>query len=252
MPSVSDLVRELDQLLDVDRFEDPGLNGLQVPGAEDVHTLVTGVSANRALLERAAALDADLVIVHHGLFWGPGMRGINAVEHRRLQILFAADMALAAYHLPLDAHREHGNNALLASALGMTPAAPFAFEHGQPLGWIAAPDRELTLDELAVRVSDATEREPQHYGAGAERIALAAIVTGGGADYLEAAREAGAQVLVTGEVTERSPALAEELDMHLIAAGHHATERFGVRSIGEMLAAEHSIAHTFVEIENTV
>ncbi|HUA11839.1 MAG TPA: Nif3-like dinuclear metal center hexameric protein [Solirubrobacteraceae bacterium] len=252
MPSVADLVHELDQLLDVERFDDPGVNGLQVPGAAEVSTLVTGVSANRALLERAAAAGADLVIVHHGLFWRPGMQRVDAVTHGRLRIIFDGGMALAAYHLPLDAHREHGNAALLAGALGMTPATPFAVEHGQPLGWVAIPDRELTLSELVERTARATGREPQTYGSGAEHIALAGIVTGGGADYLEAARDAGAQALVTGEVTERSPGLAEELGMHLIAAGHHATERFGVRSIGEMLAREHGIAHTFIDIENSV
>jgi dinuclear metal center YbgI/SA1388 family protein len=230
-----------------------------------VETLATGVSANAELFERAAAENAQLLLVHHGLIWGSGVRTIDTILKRRLEILFNASIALAAYHLPLDAHPELGNNALLARALGaIGELESFAPTHGQPTGFIAQlPDDGLSPAELVLRVKQLTtqdqlpDRDPLLLAgngaqAGAARIRRLAIVSGAGADYLVDAAAAGADALLTGEPEERSTALARELGIHLIAAGHHATETFGVRRLGEHLAQRFGLRHVFLDVPNPV
>jgi dinuclear metal center YbgI/SA1388 family protein len=266
MPTpTADILSELDRILEPDRFEDYCVNGLQVPGPAQVQTIATGVSAHAELFELAAQEHADLLLVHHGLFWGPGIKAIDVTLKRRLQILFDANIALVAYHLPLDAHPELGNNALLASALGAQQCIPFALHHGQPIGCIAeltddgapegrgkdAPDG-LAADELFARVQEITAREPLVFDAGPPRIRRLAIVTGAGADYLADAAAAGADALLTGEVSERSMAQAREVGLHLISAGHYATETFGIKRLGEHLAERFQLGHVFVDVPNPV
>ena len=249
----SEVLAELDRLLEPARFEDYCVNGLQVPGGEEISTLATGVSAHAELFELAAAEGADLLLVHHGLFWGPGVRVIDAQLARRLRILFDAGMALAAYHLPLDAHPELGNNALLAQALEARGLTPFALHHGQPIGFIAElPGAGIQASELFSRVAQITAREPLVFDEGPALVHRVGIVSGAGADYLEDAARAGAQALLTGEVSERSMATARELGMHLIAAGHYATEVFGVRRLGEHLAERFDLRHVFIDVPNPV
>jgi dinuclear metal center YbgI/SA1388 family protein len=250
------ILAELDGLLDTARFEDYGPNGLQVPGPPRTARIATGVTASAELFERAAQAGADLLIVHHGLFWGSGFRTVDAKLKRRLGLLFDHGMALAAYHLPLDAHRELGNNALLARALGAERLdEPFALHGGQPIGCLAQlPDADgLAPAELTERVRAATDgREPLAYDTGPDRIERLAIVTGGGADYLADAAAAGADALITGEVPERSMSEARELGIGLIAGGHYATETFGVRALGEHLADRFGVEHVFLDVPNPV
>jgi dinuclear metal center YbgI/SA1388 family protein len=262
MPAVSaaEIVAELDSVLEPQRFDDYGPNGLQVPGADEVTTLATGVSANVELFELAAAEQAQLLLVHHGLFWGQGAGPIDATLRRRLKLLFDADMGLAAYHLPLDAHAEHGNNALLARALGATSLKPFALHHGEPIGFLATlrdtggakPDAGILATDLFTRVREATAREPLVFDAGPDRIRTIAIVSGAGSDYLADAAAAGADALLTGEPAERVMAGAREAGLHFIAAGHYATETFGVKALGEHLAERFGIRHVFLDVPNPI
>lgn len=248
-----DIVQYLDALLAPSRFRDYGPNGLQVPGGEEVATVVSGVSASLELFERAHAEAADAVVVHHGLFWGSSVGPIDAALARRLRVLFAADISLLAYHLPLDAHPEVGNNAQLASALGAGRLTPFAEHSGEPIGCLAElPDDGLSPAELLARIATATAREPLAFEFGPPRIRRVGIVTGAGTDYLEAAIAAGVEAFVTGEPAERAMAQAREAGVHFVAAGHYATETFGVRRLGELLAERFGVRHVFVDVPNPI
>ena len=251
--ATSALIAAIDQLLEPERFEDFGPNGLQVPGPAEVSCIATGVSAHAELFQLAAGEHADLLLVHHGLFWGAGPGPIDELLKRRLQILFDADIALAAYHLPLDAHPELGNNALLARALDGAELEPFAMHSGEPIGCIAQLGGDgLTVPALASRLHALTAREPLVFDYGPERCRRLAIVSGAGADYLGEAAAAGADGLLTGEAEERTMAQASEHHLHLIAAGHHATETLGVSALGELLAERFGLRHVFLDVPNPV
>jgi dinuclear metal center YbgI/SA1388 family protein len=254
MPAATtDLLAELDALLEPARFGDYCVNGLQVPGPDRVHTLATGVSAGAQLFELAAHEGANMLLVHHGLFWGAGVQAVDLVLKRRLQLLFDADIALAAYHLPLDAHPELGNNALLAQALGAERREPFALHHGQAIGCLATlPHPGMLADDLFAHVREVTAREPLVLGSGPAHVRRVAIVSGAGADYLDEAAAAGAHALLTGEAPERSMAHARELGLHLIAAGHYSTETLGVRCLGERLAERFDLRHVFLDVPNPI
>jgi len=243
---IKDLIGFLDGLLNPSAFDDHGPNGLQVPGTDRIGTLVTGVSASIALFERAIAHGADLVLVHHGLFWGTS-GPIDAQLKRRLQLLFDHDIALAAYHLPLDAHLEVGNNALLARAIGATDIEPFV-----GIGVQARLDG-IAPDELHARVREATAgREPLSFLAGPAAVNTIGIVSGGAAKHLDDAIASGLDAFVTGE--PREPAMNDALEngIHFLAAGHYATETFGVRALGDRLAAEFGIKHLFADQPNPI
>ncbi len=253
MARVAELIAALDELLEPAAYRDLGPNGLQVPGASEVSRVVTGVSAQRELAERAVELGAQLVLVHHGLFWDFQPTGLTPMLAERLRPLFKHDINLAAYHLPLDAHPEVGNNALLARELGCEEHAPFGDYRGTPIGrrgTFAEPG--LTLDELRARVRVTTDREPTILGAGPERIRTIGIVSGSAADRLPEAVDAGLDALLTGEPREHVMADAREAGIHFIAAGHYATETFGVRALGDLLAERFGIEHVFVDIPNPV
>lgn len=246
------IIAFLDDLLEPSGFDDYGPNGLQVPGRREIATIVTGVSAGLELFDRAAALDAGLVLVHHGLFWGA--RGpIDVAEKRRLKLLFDADMGLAAYHLPLDAHPQVGNNAILARELGAVDPQPFAPVRGVNIGVRARfTDAGLEPAELVARVARVTDRAPLAFTDGPERVRTIGIVSGGAADGLEDAIAAGLDAFLTGEPAERSMLRARESGVHFIAAGHYATETFGVRALGELLAERFGVRHEFVDVPNPV
>ena len=245
--SLADLLADLDELLDPGAFDDHGPNGLQVPGAAEVARVATAVSASVAVFERAAAAGAQLVLVHHGLFWRGMPQEIDAALHRRLKPLFAHDLALAAYHLPLDAHPEVGNNALLLRGLGaageLTPFAGIGFS--APL--------ELPVDELVDRVTELVGgRRPLHLAFGPDRVRSLAVISGGGAPLLERAIAEGHDAFLTGEPAERIYAQAREAGVHVLAAGHHATETFGVRALGDRLARVYGIEHVFLNEDNPI
>jgi dinuclear metal center YbgI/SA1388 family protein len=252
-PALTDLLAHLDALLRPAAFADYGPNGLQVPGPGEVGHVVTGVSASVELFERAAELGADLVLVHHGLFWGGGpARPIDAALHARLKPLFAHDIALAAYHLPLDAHPQLGNNALLTTGLGATIDRSFAAHGGEPVGFVARFDPPIALGELVERIRRLTEREPLVFAAGPDPVTTLGIVSGGAADDVVGAIELGLDAFMTGEPAERVMAIAQEGGVTFIAAGHYATETLGIRALGEMLASRFGVRHTFVDIPNPI
>lgn len=242
------LLSDLDTLLDPAAFADYGPNGLQVPGGPGVHRVVTGVSATRALIDRAVALGAQLVLVHHGLFWRSDPPGLSRTVAERLRPLFKHDIALAAYHLPLDAHPVVGNNAILADRLGCVSHAEFG-EVGRAGSF---PGAGIPSGELFARVARVTGREPLVFDSGPERVRTIGIVSGGAAKSLADAVERGYDAFLTGEPAEHVMADAQEAGVHFIAAGHYATETFGVRALGERLAERFGIEHHFVELFNPV
>lgn len=254
MPTpLPNLIAELDRLLEPHRFRDYCPNGLQVPGRDSVTRLATGVSASAELFELALAAQADLVIVHHGLFWGSGPTPIDVTMKRRLKLLFDADVSLAAYHLPLDAHPEIGNNALIATALGADAREPFALHDGEPIGVLARFAGEgIDAAHLRARVTELTDRDPLTFDAGPSRIRTLAIVSGAGASYLDDAIAAGADAFLTGEPAERVMTQAREGAIHFLAAGHYATETFGVKRLGEHLAERFAVEHAFIDVPNPI
>jgi dinuclear metal center YbgI/SA1388 family protein len=253
MAACNQIIGYLDDLLHPAAYDDYGPNGLQVPGREQIQTVVTGVSANADLFARAREEGADLVLVHHGLFWAGPPRALDRASKRRLQLLFDADLALAAYHLPLDGHLEVGNNALLAGALGAGDLEPFALHQRATLGVRARfAGAGVAPAELVERVHGATGREPLAFTDGPDPVRTIGIVSGAGADHLEDAIEAGLDAFVTGEPAERSMARAREAGVHFLAAGHYATETFGVRALGERLAQRFGIRHVFVDVPNPI
>jgi dinuclear metal center YbgI/SA1388 family protein len=243
----------LDELLEPAAFSDYGPNGLQVPGPDEIRTVVTGVSASAELFERAAEHGADLVLVHHGIFWSGAPLALTPSAKRRLQLLFEHEMALAAYHLPLDGHPEVGNNALLAAGLGCARQTPFALHKGRPIG-VAGQFGEngIAAAELVARVHELTGREPLAFLDGPARVRTIGIVSGAGADYLGDAVAAGYDAFLTGEPAERVMTHAREEGIHFVAAGHYATETLGVRRLGELLADRFGVAQIFVDVPNPI
>jgi dinuclear metal center YbgI/SA1388 family protein len=221
--------------------------GLQVVGASEVRKITCAVSASRELFERAAELGAQLVLVHHGLFWDRDSRVIGPELKGRLRTLFDADLTLAAYHLALDAHPELGNNVLLAQELGVDPLERFAeIGFGGPL------DRPQPMDEFATRVRERLDRPPLVFSYGPETIQRVAICSGGAARHLADAVADGYDCFVTGEAAEPTKHAAKEAGVHFVAAGHYATETLGVRALAERIAQEFSLEWEFIDLPNPV
>jgi len=248
MAHLDEIVAWLDELLEPQAFADYCPNGLQVPGPGEVGKVVTGVSAGLELFERAGASATGLQLAHHGLFWGTGPQALDSLTYRRLKHLIDREIALAAYHLPLDAHPQVGNNVLLAEALGATSKEPFALHEGRPIGTVAHFGPGIGRDELVERIAAATGgREPLVFPAGPERIERVGIVTGGGASYLPAAVASGLDAFVTGEPAERVMNEATEAGITFVAAGHYATETFGVKALAAHLETKFGLPWQFVD-----
>ncbi len=243
-----ELARHLAVTLDINRFRDYCPNGLQVEGRERIRTVVTGVTASMALLEAAAEARADMVLVHHGYFWRGEDPRVIGPKQRRLKLLLASDINLFAYHLPLDAHPELGNNAQLAKQLNFVPDGRFG---EQDLGWLGSAPVD-TLGELALRVEQALGRAPMVIGDPAQVIGRVAWCTGAAQGSLDAAIASGASVYLSGEISEQTVHLARESGVAYLGCGHHATERYGVQALGEHLAQAFSIHHRFIDIPNPV
>jgi dinuclear metal center YbgI/SA1388 family protein len=242
-----------DDLLDCGSFQDYGPNGLQVPGRTEVSAVATGVTANRETLERGIESGAELVITHHGLLWGDEISPLSVPMAARLRSLLCSDVSLAAYHLPLDAHPEIGNNALLRDALGLDPdERPFGEAKGSAVGLIGRLSDPIDIGELRRRLSEAVGQEPLVFDAGPERISAVGIVTGAGGFALHEAGPLGLDALVTGEPSEPVMGEAREYGVHFLAGGHYATETFGIRRLGELIADRFSVEHTFIDVPNPI
>lgn len=239
----------LKRLLAVDGFQDYCPNGLQVEGRQQIHKLATGVTASLALLEAALAWGADAVLVHHGFFWKNEALPITGWKYRRLRLLLAHDINLLAYHLPLDAHPELGNNAQLGARLGWMADGHFG---ANALGWLATLPTPVTVAEITAQVGQRLGRPPLVLGEAQQKVSRVAWCTGAAQGLFNAAIEAGADLYLSGEVSESTTHLARESGVAYLAAGHHATERYGVQALGAHLAREFKLEHFFIDIDNPV
>lgn len=233
-------------LLDVQAFDDYCPNGLQIQGKGEINRIVSGVSANQALIDQAIALRADALLVHHGFFWKNEELTLTGIKKQRIKALLDHDINLLAYHLPLDAHPTLGNNAQLAQRLGLVEAKPVAGS----LLWQAP--TQMSLTELTQCIWQLTDREPQVFGQSHSPIQSIAWCSGAAQSAIGEAIALGADVYISGEVSESTPAIAKENNISFIAAGHHATERYGVQALGEHLSQTFGVDHQFVDIDNIV
>jgi dinuclear metal center YbgI/SA1388 family protein len=247
MASRDEIVAYANEYLDLASYPDYGPMGLQVVGAPEVTRVACGVSASRELFERAAETKAQLLVVHHGLFWDRDSRVVDEVMRGRLEALFTAGMSLAAYHLALDAHPGVGNNALLAKALGIRPERRLAdVGFGGPL------EAPCSIAELGARIEGKLGRAPLVFASGPATIARAAVCSGGAARYLSDAAADGYDCYVTGEPAEPSMALAAERGIHFVAAGHYATETLGVQALARTPAERFELGWSFIDLPNPV
>jgi len=244
-----DLRAYLDDLLDVARFRDYCPNGLQVEGRETVCRVVCGVTASQALIEAAIERGADALLAHHGWFWKAEDGRVTGFRRQRMARLLAHDINLFAFHLPLDAHGTLGNNAQLAARLGWTVGGRFG---EQDIGFVGVPPAPTSAGELAQQIGHTLGRAPLLIGDPGRTAARIAWCSGGAQGYFEAALAVGADVFVSGEISEQTVHLARETGMAYIAAGHHATERYGVMALGAHLAENFGIECEFVDIDNPV
>ena len=242
----SELEQVINQQLNVAAFQDYAPNGLQVEGREQVQRIITGVTASQALLDVAVAQQADAVLVHHGYFWKNESPVISGMKRRRLKTLLANDINLYGYHLPLDAHPQLGNNAQLAAMLGIRVQGEI-----EPLLPYGCLSQALSGEALRQRLENGLGRSVLHCGDNApQQITRVAWCTGGGQGFIEQAACFGVDAFITGEVSEQTIHIAREMGLHFYAAGHHATERGGIRALGEWLIKHHGLDVTFVDIPN--
>lgn len=250
---LNDLVLYLDRLLAVETFNDYCPNGLQVEGRPEVRTLVGGVTACQALLDAAVERDADAVLVHHGWFWKGENPRVVGMKQRRLATLLRREISLIAYHLPLDAHPTLGNNAQLARVLDLTITGTASGNGRTPgLVLLGEPAQPMTGAAFAAHVAARLGREPLYVPSTDAPIRRLAWCTGGAQSYIEMASNAGADAFLTGEASEQTVHFARENGLHFFAAGHHATERYGVPALGAHLAEQFALRFAFVDIANPV
>lgn len=237
------------RMLEVSRFRDYCPNGLQVEGRAEIRRIATGVTASQRLLEAATTWGADAILVHHGYFWRSEDATVTGIKKRRIAHLLQHDISLLAFHLPLDAHAELGNNAQLARLLGLLPRGRFG---EQDIAWHGELQQPQTLDQFAENISQALQRTPQVIGDGEKKINRIAWCSGAAQSYFEQAVTLGVDAFLTGEISEQNVHVAQETGVAFIAAGHHATERYGVKALGEHLQQQFGLEHRFFDMDNPV
>jgi dinuclear metal center YbgI/SA1388 family protein len=253
MASRDAVIAFCNELLDVDAFGDWCPNGLQVPGGTEVTKVATAVSAHKASIDAAIDTGAELLITHHGLFWDFHGRALTEAMASRLKAALDAGLSIAGYHLPLDAHPEIGNNAILCSELGLKPAGFGIGEaKGREIGVVGSLDSPIPATELFERVRRVTGREPLIFDRGPEEVARVGIVSGAAASSIHDAIELGLDAFITGEPAEHVMADSTEGLIHFIAAGHYATEVGGIKKLGEVVAGEFGVETEFLDIPNPV
>ncbi|MCH9712120.1 MAG: Nif3-like dinuclear metal center hexameric protein [Proteobacteria bacterium] len=240
------LEKYLSEYLSASSFSDYCPNGLQIEGRPDISKIVTGVSANQDLIERAIDEQADALLVHHGFFWKNESAVITGIKKNRIKALLDNNINLFAYHLPLDAHPVVGNNIQLALRFNIQNPQPI----GDTLVWQGEVD--APLHDVAQSVMNVTSRAPLVFGAEDKKINKIAWCSGGAQSYIEHAINIGADCFITGEVSEQIPAICQENDITFISAGHHATERYGVQTLGQHLSQEFELFHQYIDIDNIV
>ena len=250
--SLKDLEADLNRLLQPQQFKDYCPNGLQVEGKSSINKLVSGVTASQALVDAAIAANADAMLVHHGYFWRGEDATITGMKRRRIEALLANGLSLLAYHLPLDAHAELGNNAQLGKLLGLKITGTVSQSGDAALVMTGEPDSALNAEALGELIAGKLQRKPLIVAAGDRPIKKIAWCTGGAQGFIDSAIDAGADAYITGEASEQTTHIARERGVHFFAAGHHATERYGVQAVGEYLAGKFAIEHQFIDIDNPV
>ena len=251
MVQLKDLLNYSDNMLEVDRFNDYCPNGLQVEGKQEITKVVSGVTASQALIDAAIEEKADVLLVHHGYFWKGEDARIVGLKYKRIRSLIEAGISLLAYHLPLDAHPLYGNNAKLSDLLDFDIAGSFPSSK-DAVGMYGTLKTPMSAADFSEKISTSLGRDPLHIGEKSEQIHTIAWCSGAAQSYIEAAAELGVDAYLTGEVSEQTVHIARELGIHFYAAGHHATERYGVQALGEHLASHFALKHQFIDIANPV
>ncbi len=251
--SREEIIGFCDELLDSGSFGDYGPNGLQVPGRREVNRIATAVSAHLASIESAVEAGADLLLTHHGLFWDFHPRALSEAMTERLRVALGAGLSVAGYHLPLDAHPEIGNNALITRRLGFDPYPGDLGEvKGRHIGAVGRRQDPIPAGDLFRLVDTEFNREPLVFAEGPELISTIGVVTGAGASDIHQAISLGLDAYLTGEPSEHVMADAREGGIHFIAAGHYATEICGIRRLGELIADEFGVVHEFIDVPNPI
>jgi dinuclear metal center YbgI/SA1388 family protein len=250
MVNISELVNYTNNLLSIERFQDYCPNGLQIEGKGEVSTLISGVTASQKLIESAIDAGADAILVHHGYFWRGENPVLSGMRRRRIKALLEHDINLLAYHLPLDAHPQYGNNATLATELGFTVDGITDDGPAKGILYYGSLWEPAAADELLHHIADKLGTKPLLISGSDCEVKTIAWCSGAGQDFIEEAAALGVDAYLSGEVSERTTHIARELGIHFIAAGHHATERYGPARLGEHLAEQFGLDHRFVEIDN--
>ena len=247
------LEKLLNEKLQPQQIKDYCPNGLQVEGTAEIKRIVTGVTASQALINKAVELKADALLVHHGFFWKGEQEAIRGMKGKRIRTLIKNDINLLGYHLPLDIHPELGNNAKLAELLEIDVEGGLE-GHPQSVAMFGRFKTPMTGSEFAAKIDQVLNRKPLHIAPenADKMIETVGWCTGGGQDYIELAAAQGIDAFISGEISERTTYSAREQAIHYFAAGHHATERYGVKALGEWLAKEHGLDVEFIDIDNPV
>ncbi len=249
--ALTTLVEEADAFLNAARISDYCPNGLQVEGRPHVRRIVSGVTASQALIEAAIEAEADVLLVHHGYFWKGENPCVTGMKQRRLKALLAHDISLLAYHLPLDVHPEVGNNVQLARQLGIVVEGPLEPDNPRTVGLVGSLAEAMSAADFARHVQQVLGREPLLVE-GQGLIRRVGWCTGGGQGYIDQAVAAGVDLYLTGEASEQTFHSARENALSFIAAGHHATERYGVQALGDYLARRFALEHLFIDCPNPI
>lgn len=252
MVQLREITGYCDDLLEADRFRDYCPNGLQVEGSGQVNKIVTGVTASQALIDAAIEAEADALLVHHGYFWKGEDARVVGIKKQRIASLLDAGISLVAYHLPLDAHPVYGNNVQLAQVLDISVEGRLQEGADPAIGLYGRLSSPMSGKALAQHIAGSLGREPLHVDNMAQEVSTVAWCTGAAQGYIEQAIELGVDAYITGEVSEPTVHIARETGIHFYAAGHHATERYGVKALGEHLAANFGIEQQFIDIDNPV
>ncbi|WP_038053211.1 Nif3-like dinuclear metal center hexameric protein [Thioalkalivibrio sp. ALJ1] len=242
-----ELMQALDAELQPERFHDYCPNGLQVEGRREIRSIISGVTASLAMVEAAVEADADMLLVHHGYFWKGEPQPVTGMKRARMRQLLAHEINLVAYHLPLDAHPELGNNTQLARRLGFSIDGTLR-EDG--VGQVGTPAQPMSADAMRIHISQVLGREALCVEAGDHSIRRIAWCTGGAQSLLTEAAALGVDAYISGEISEQTTHEARELGVHYFAAGHHATERYGAPALGQWCADRFGVHHQFIEIDN--
>ncbi len=247
MESITTITNYINDVLDSKRFDDYAPNGLQVQGKSEIKKIVSGVSATQALIEAAIEREADAILVHHGWFWDKEDPRIIGMKYQRLKLLMDNNINLLGYHLPLDAHPEFGNNAQLAKRLDIQIEDVM---DKQGVGNYGRLSEYISLEKFGERIEKSLSRKPTLISGGDHAIRKVAWCTGGAQNWIHQAAEAGVDAYISGEISEHTTHVAREMGLHYIAAGHHATERYGAEALGEHVTAKFGLLHEFVDIDN--